>query len=348
MIKLNNEAKLTKYVKAAGCAAKLPPSDLVPTLSTLKNSNPNLLVGFEGRDDAAVYKLTDDIAIVQTLDFITPVCDDPYVYGQIAATNSLSDVFAMGGEVINALNIVGLDTINHKKEILKDILAGGESKVHECGGIVVGGHTIQTPEMYFGLSVTGTLKPGLEWRNNTPKAGDVLLLTKPLGVGVLITAMKADMLSYEDSCKTATQLAQLNQKAAQILREFDVHACTDITGFGLTGHGLEMASDKFTLEIDSNSLPIIEVAKVKANEDLVPGGTYTNRNFVKPYISIKKELPFEVEIFLYDAQTSGGLLVALPKSQAKIAQQKLIDAGYIGTSIIGEVLEKKDFPIIVL
>ena len=348
MIKLNNEAKLTKYVKAAGCAAKLPPSDLVPTLDALKNSNPNLLVGFEGRDDAAVYKINEDTAIVQTLDFITPVCDDPYVYGQIAAANSLSDVFAMGGEVITALNIVGLDTINHDKEILKDILAGGENKVHECGAIVVGGHTIQTPEMYFGLSATGVVKPGFEWRNNTPRVGDVLLLTKPLGVGVLITAMKADMLSYADSCKIANQLAMLNQKAAQILRKFDVHACTDITGFGLCGHGIEMAGENFTLEINSTSLPIIEVAKQKANDGLVPGGTYANRTFIKPKIDIKKELPFEIEIFLYDAQTSGGLLVSLPEKEAILAQKILVETGYEGVSIIGEVKKREDFYINIL
>lgn len=347
MIKLNNESKLTKYVKASGCAAKLPPTDLFPVLETIQNKDSNLLVGFEGRDDAAVYKLTDEIALVQTLDFITPVCDDPYVYGQIAAANSLSDVFAMGGEVINSLNIVGLDTINHNKEILKDILAGGASKVAECGGVVVGGHTIQTPEMYYGMSVTGKVKPGSEWRNNTPQVGDVLLITKPLGVGVLITSIKADMLSYEDSCKVAEQLAQLNQKASQILRKYDIHACTDITGFGLAGHALEMASDTTTLHIDSSVLPILKLAKEKANFGLVPGGTYANRTFIKPKIQFKKELPFDTEIFLYDAQTSGGFLVALPQNQAKQAMIELIDSGYVGTSIIGEVREKQELPITV-
>ena len=345
MIKLNNEAKLTKYVKAAGCAAKLPPTELIPNLEHFKNSDPNLLVGFEGRDDAAVYKITDDIALVQTLDFITPVCDDPYYYGQIAAANSLSDVFAMGGEVINGLNIVGLDTINQKKEILKEILAGGESKVRECGGIIVGGHTIQTPEMYYGLSVTGKVKPSLEWRNNTPQIGDVVILTKPLGFGVLTTSIKADMLSYSDSVKLVELLVQLNYKASKILREFNVHACTDITGFGLAGHAYEMVCEKFTLCINSSQLKILDIAKEMANMGMIPGGTYTNRNFMSSKVKFLKEI--DDDIFIYDAQTSGGLLVALPQKEADEAKKRLIDSGYIYTSIIGEIEEFKGFPIII-
>lgn len=343
MIELNNSAKLTKYVKAAGCAAKLPPTELIPNLEDFDNQDPNLLVGFEGRDDAAVYKITDDIALVQTLDFITPVCDDPYYYGQIAATNSLSDIFAMGGEVINALNIVGLDTINQPKEILKEILAGGNSKVKECGGIIVGGHTIQTPEMYYGLSVTGKVKPGLEWKNNTPKVGDSLLLTKPLGFGILITALKADMLSYQDQQSLIELLTLLNYKASKLLREFNVHACTDITGFGLAGHTFEMATDKFTLEIDFNKLPILEEAKGFADMGIIPGGTYTNKNFMKDKVKFIKE--YKDDILFYDAQTSGGLLVALPQNEALKAKQMLIDSGYTYASIIGEVAEFKEFPI---
>jgi len=345
MIKLNNEAKLTKYVKAAGCAAKLPPTELIPNLENFKNSDPNLLVGFEGRDDAAVYKLTDDIAIVQTLDFITPVCDDPYCYGQIAAANSLSDVFAMGGEVVNALNIVGLDTINHKKEILKDILAGGESKVHECGGIVVGGHTIQTPEMYYGLSVTGKIKPGFEWRNNTPQIGDAVILTKPLGFGVLITSIKADMLSYDDSVKLVEMLVQLNYKASKTLRNFNVHACTDVTGFGLAGHAYEMVCEKFSLHIDSNELKILDIAREMADSGMIPGGTYTNKKFMESKVKFLRKM--DGDIFVYDAQTSGGLLVALPQKEAAEARKRLIDDGYVHTSVIGEIREFNGFPIVV-
>lgn len=345
MIKLNNEAKLTKYVKAAGCAAKLPPTELIPNLENFKNDDPNLLVGFEGRDDAAVYKINDDIALVQTLDFITPVCDDPYYYGQIAATNSLSDVFAMGGEVINALNIVGLDTINHSKEILKEILAGGESKVKECGGIIVGGHTIQTPELYYGLSATGKIKPGYEWRNNTPQIDDVVLLTKPLGFGILITSLKADMLSDDNCVKLVELLTQLNYQASKILREFNVHACTDITGFGLAGHAYEMVTDKFSLHVNKSELKILDIAKEMANLGMIPGGTYTNKNFMNSRVKFHEKT--EDDIFIFDAQTSGGLLVALPKKDALEAKKRLIDAGYIYTSIIGEIREFGDFPIIV-
>lgn len=266
---------------------------------------------------------------------------------KMPAANSLSDVFAMGGEVMNALNIVGFDEENLHRSVLDEILAGGLDKIKECGGVLVGGHTIVSPQMYYGLCVTGYLKPGYEWKNNTPKVGDVLILTKPLGMGIMTTAIKNDLLDIKVAQKVAWQLAQLNQKAMQILRNFNVSACTDITGFGLLGHSLEMASNTVTLHINAASLPIFEGAKKMANAKIIPGGSYANQEYIKPKIKLKKEFSFDDEIMFYDAQTSGGLLVAVPYKDAKEIQKRLIDAGYAGASIIGEVAQKEEFPIII-
>jgi len=279
-------------------------------------------VGSEGSEDASVYSFDDERALVQTVDFITPVVNDPYMYGQIAAANSLSDVFAMGAEVLTALNLVGFDGCHHPYELLREILEGGRDKVLECGGVVTGGHTIDTPEMYYGLSVTGQVHPKRFWRNNTPQAGDLLLLTKPLGMGVLSTAIKADMLPQNEILEAANIMAQLNVYAMRILRDFNVHACTDVTGFGLLGHGLEMANN--------------------ADMGIIPAGTYAN----KTHVSFTcKEVN---NILLYDAQTSGGLLVAIPEKEALEALPKLKDAGYEFSSIIGQVEALKDSPIRVI
>ena len=197
MLKYNPSAKLTKYVRAAGWAGKLAPGELGKTTCSLTSKSQHLIVGFEGNEDAAVYKIDNSLALVQTVDFITPVVDDPYIYGQIAAANSLSDIFAMGAEVKAALNLVGFDSLNHSKEVLNEILKGGESKVVECGGVIVGGHTIETQEMLYGLSVTGFINPNKIFRNNTINIGDIIILTKPIGLGILTTALKADLLNND-------------------------------------------------------------------------------------------------------------------------------------------------------
>jgi selenide,water dikinase len=299
-------------------------------------------VGSEGSEDASIYFLSDERALVQTVDFITPVVNDPYMYGQIAAANSLSDVFAMGAEVLTALNLVGFDSCHHSYELLREILEGGRDKVLECGGVVTGGHTIETPEMYYGLSVTGQVHPKRFWRNNTPQVGDVLLLTKPLGMGVLSTAIKADMLSRAQILEAANIMAQLNVHAMRILREFDVHACTDVTGFGLLGHGLEMANNKVTLAFNEDCIPILQSAKTYADMGIIPAGTYAN----KTHVSLTcKEVD---NILLYDAQTSGGLLVALPEIEAMEVLPKLQDVGCEFVAIIGQVEELKDNPIRVI
>lgn len=338
---LNNQAKLTKYVKAAGCAAKLGPEDLTNTLSGLYAPHPNVLVGSEGSEDASVYALNETQALVQTVDFITPVVDDPFVYGQIAAANSLSDVFAMGAEVLSALNLVGFDGCHHPRALLREILEGGRDKVLECGGVVTGGHTIETPEMYYGLSVTGMVHPERFWRNNTPRVGDVLVLTKPLGMGILTTAIKADLLSEAEASEAAQIMAQLNVYAMRALRSLAVSACTDVTGFGLLGHGLEMAAHGVSLCIDQGAVPVLQSARVYGDMGIIPAGSYANKSHVEPFLTCKEA----VDIALFDAQTSGGLLVALPQDEARAVLPVLHDLGYSHACIIGEVLPREAAPL---
>lgn len=277
------------------------------------------------------------------MDIITPVVDDPYYYGQIAAANSLSDVFAMGGVVHTGLNVVGFDGINHSPEILQEILRGGESKIKECGGSIVGGHTIKTPEMLYGLSVMGTIHPQNIYRNNTPKVGDVLILTKPLGMGILTTAIKADKLPQERVKKVIEILAQLNFKASLAMQDFDVSACTDITGFGLLGHAMEMADDKVTISFNKNAVPVFEEVERLALEGVVPGGSKSNQKYLEERVqfNVKKD------ILLFDAQTSGGLLIAVSQEDANQLLARLIDEGYVYSAIIGEVCQKEKYPIII-
>jgi selenide,water dikinase len=272
---------------------------------------------------------------VQTVDYITPVVDDPYMYGQIAAANSLSDIFAMGADVATALNLVSFDGCHHGAEVLAEILQGGQSKVIECGGVIVGGHTIEAPEMTYGLSVSGFVHPKKFYRNNTPRVGDVLILTKPLGMGILTTAIKADLLEIESVEKTAHILAQLNYKSSLIMREFDVSACTDVTGFGLAGHAYEMSADKFTLEFDFDSIPIMKEAVELANMGIIPAGTYKNMDYIRDKVDMKRDI--KDDILFYDAQTSGGLLIAVSQNDADKLLHRLKDAGYDFSAIIADV-----------
>lgn len=271
---------------------------------------------------------------MQTLDFITPVVDDPFLYGQIAAANSLSDVFAMGANAINALNIVGFDSCNFEAEILSEIMQGGLSKVRECGACVVGGHSISTPEMYYGLSVTGLVNPDRFWANNTAKIGDVLILTKPLGSGILSTAIKADLLN-QTQIKTAVEtMRMLNFYALNALNDIKVNACTDVTGFGFLGHLSEMLNDKIEFEIFSQNVPVLADAVEFANIGIIPDGSYKNRQFCSDLID------GEVDIIFFDAQTSGGLILAVSQNDANLALNRLKNAGYEHAKIIGNVLAK--------
>ena len=290
-------------------------------------------------EDASVFKITNDIALVQTLDFITPVVDDPFIFGQIAAANSLSDVFAMGGRVLNALNIVGFDSCNLSGEILGEILHGGRDKVAECGGVIVGGHTIETQQMYYGLSVTGVVSPSRFWSNNSAREGDALILTKPLGTGVLSTAIKADLLNSAQIKQVVETMRQLNFYAVDALKGINVTAATDVTGFGFLGHLSEMLNDKISFEIYSGNVPVIAVAREFADMGIIPEGSYKKREFASKFVR------GEADILLYDAQTSGGLLLAVPQSEANLALSRLKDAGYENSAVVGAATAKTEFGI---
>ncbi len=305
-----------------------------------------MLIDLNSNEDAAVFKIDESKALVQTVDIITPVVDDPYYYGQIAAANSLSDVFAMGGEVLTAMNIVGFDGCNQPKEALKLILEGAKSKIEECGGSLVGGHTIETPEMLFGLSVTGIVNPNEIYKNNTLRVKDLIILTKPVGIGILTTALKADMID-EKLIKYITKLmTQLNYKASQIMKRYDTSAVTDVTGFGLLGHMLEMASDRFSIQIDKKSVPVIKEAIDMADMGIIPAGTYNNMEYIRDKVSFANSS--NDDIILYDAQTSGGLLIAVSQSDAKSLLDELRDNGYEQSAVIAEVRAKSKKAIYVV
>lgn len=323
------------------------PGDLKQTICGLTPSDERILVGFDTSEDASVYQINDTQAIVQTLDFITPVVDDPYVYGQIAAANALSDVFAMGAEVKTAMNIVGFDKKNLSKEALGLILNGGNEKIKECGGVLLGGHTIESPEMYYGLSVTGMIHPNDIVRNNTPKIGHVLVLTKPIGMGILTTAIKRDLIPLSLIKDCAKIMASLNYLPSKIMRKYEISSCTDITGFGLLGHALECTNDLVSFSISCNSVPIVTEAIDLANDDVIPGGTKRNIKYVEDKILYMNNLPTYCKALLCDAQTSGGLLIAMKESDAIEYIKELEELSFGYASIIGHVIPRGIQPIII-
>jgi len=322
------------------------PEDLKHTLCGLDTDNENLLVGFDNSEDASVYQINEEQAIVQTLDFITPVVDDPYVYGKIAAANALSDVFAMGADVKTALNIVGFDKCNLPTEALGEILRGGNEKIKECGGVLMGGHTIESPEMYYGLSVTGLIHPSKIMQNNTAKAGHVLILTKPLGTGILSTAIKRDLLEESSVLEAAKVMQSLNYLPSKIMREYDVSACTDVTGFGLLGHGLESINDAISFHIDSASLPILPDALKMAELGTVPGGSKRNMKHIEEKVLFKGDA-VSAKLILSDAQTSGGLLISMDEKDAEEYMKRIEEFTYGYATIIGKVEPKGERDIIV-
>jgi len=323
----------------------LAPEELSHAIGNLTCENENLLTKLDCNEDAAVYKIDNEKAIVQTVDIITPVVDDPYFFGQIAAVNSLSDIFAMGAEVLTAMNVVGFDGCNHSKEVLALMLQGAKSKLDECGGVLVGGHTIETPEMLYGLSVTGIIHPDKIYQNNTLRIGDVIVLTKPLGLGILTTALKADMIDDKLIRYITSLLAQLNYKASIVMKRFDVSACTDVTGFGLLGHMLEMISDEISIKIDRQNIPIIDGALDMANMGIIPAGTYANKSYVGKKVDFANEC--ESDILLFDAQTSGGLLIAVSQSDVNDLLRDLKNEGYENSEVIAKVVQKDKKPLVV-
>ncbi len=303
--------------------------------------DPNVLVGLETSDDAAVYKLTDDLAVIQTLDFFTPVVDDPYRFGQVAAANSLSDVYAMGGKPVLALNIVCFPNCL-EPEILSEILRGGADKIKEAGAVLLGGHSVEDNEPKYGLSVMGTVHPDAVVANCGAKPGDVLILTKALGTGILNTAMKAELISEEESEAVYQSMATLNAYAAEVMIPLRPHACTDITGFGLLGHALEMArGSDATIILESASLPILPGALNYAGMGIVPAGAYLNAKFAEGNVLWHPDIPENLKDIIADPQTSGGLLISLPESKADELLQELSKAMVTPYAVIGRVVEKQ-------
>jgi selenide,water dikinase len=305
-------------------------------------------VGIAGAEDAGVYKLTNDLAVIQTLDFFTPIVDDPYTFGQVAAANSLSDVYAMGGIPITAMNIVCFPVKTMDMSILKDILRGSLDKLQEAQVTLVGGHSVEDNELKYGLSVTGTIHPDKVLRNTGAKAQDKLILTKALGTGIINTALKGDMASAEAVAKSIDNMTTLNKTAAEILSDFDVSACTDVTGFGLLGHACEMIENtEVGLKIYAKSIPYIPEAEQYAKMGLLPGGLNRNHDFREHMVQIEQSVPEYLADIMYDPQTSGGLLIAVSASDAERLLKKLHDAGVADAKIVGEVAAEPKGKIVV-
>ena len=306
-----------------------------------------MLVGFDTSDDACVYKITDEIAAIHTVDFFTPVVDDPYMFGQVAAANALSDVYAMGGKPAVAMNLLCVPNCL-SKETIRLILKGGHDKAVEAGCTIAGGHTIQDPEPKYGLCVTGYVNPKKILKNVGAVPGDLLVLTKPIGTGVLTTAAKADFVSPDDYEGMVQCMATLNAKAAEIVQTFDhVHACTDITGFGLLGHAFEMAEGSdATLVLHSQNIPLLNGAKDLAAMGLIPAGAYRNMDYVRPHLEIRDTAEESLVDLISDPQTSGGLFIALPANEANELVRRLHEQGMVG-EIVGEVIPKLEKDLII-
>ena len=332
-----SEIKLTHYTHGLGCACKIQPQNLEKVLKNLVPVvDKNVLVGTETSDDAAVYQLRDDLAVVQTLDFFTPIVDDPYQFGAVAAANALSDIYAMGAEPLFALNIVGFPEDTLPMEVLEEILKGAQDKATEAGIPVLGGHTVEDPEPKYGMVVTGTIHPDKILKNSGAKPGDKLILTKPLGTGILSTAIKRGMVDSQLRERVTAQMAQLNKAAADVMKKYEVHACTDVTGFGLMGHLKEMTTgSECNASVWFDKVPFLPEVKNFAVAGVIPGGSYNNLDFVADFVNFGN-LPRTDKLLLCDAQTSGGLLIAVPAEETDKLLSDLQSVGVREATVIGE------------
>ncbi|WP_424767577.1 selenide, water dikinase SelD [Paenibacillus sp. sgz302251] len=334
-----NSIKLTSLSSKGGCGCKIGPADLSEVLRNLPvaEPNPNLLVGLDTSDDAGVYKLNDELALVQTVDFFTPIVDDPYSFGQVAAANAISDIYAMGGKPLTVLNIVAFPISTLPKQVLTDILRGAADKVKEAGATLVGGHSIDDKEPKFGLAVTGLIHPGKVRTNAGAKPGDKLILTKPIGVGILTTSIKKDQLADDEITRVIQVMATLNKAAAETMEPYDVHSCTDVTGFGLLGHASEMAKGSGVgIRIFKADVPVLPRVRELAEAGFVPGGTKNNYAHLEGSVTFSEELDQIDQWILCDAVTSGGLLISIDSEQADALLGKLQTAG-VDAHMIGEV-----------
>jgi selenide,water dikinase len=321
---------LLTTVEQGGCSAKLPAGLLIEAIKKLpKVTNPNLLVGLDTVDDAGVYRLTDEIALIETTDFFPPICSDPYEFGQIAATNAISDVFAMGGRVLTAMNLVMFPADGVPLEALGEILAGGQNKVIEAGGAIVGGHTIADYPPKYGLAVTGA--------NNQATPGEVLILSKPLGTGVLVAGQRIGEAALADYRAAIDTMRQLNRLGAEIMQKYNVRAATDITGFGLLGHALNIANAScLQLRIEARKVPLLPGVHKLVVLGCIPGGAFRNLDYVGSSVEFAPDVPYELKMLLCDPQTSGGLLMCAKPEHTQAIIKDLRDAGYANAAAIGE------------
>lgn len=309
--------------------------------------DPALMVGFDTSDDAAVYRLDEKTALIQTVDIFPPVVDDPYDYGRIAAANALSDVYAMGGSPLLALNICCFPE-ELPEEVIREVMRGGYEKVKEAGAVIAGGHTIKDKEPKYGLSVTGLAEPSWVLINSGARPGDALILTKGLGTGILTTAVKADMAGEEDCRLMIESMSRLNRYAAESMKSFHVNSCTDITGFGLLGHALEMADGSdVSIRVDHTAIPFLSGALEMAEMGMIPAGAYRNREYLSGKVFVGRDVPLPVEDILYDPQTSGGLLISVPGREGERLAAQLRNVGE-KAAVIGYAEERKEYSIIVI
>jgi selenide,water dikinase len=310
--------------------------------------DPNVIVGLDAIDDAGVYRLSDSLALIQTIDYFTPIVDDPHIFGQIAAANALSDIYAMGGKPLTAMNVVCFPSTTMDLSILREMLEGGLATLRVAQVVLIGGHSVEDAELKYGLSVTGTIHPDNVIAKGNVKPGDKLILTKPLGTGIINTAIKAKMASETAIAKVTQSMITLNKDASEIMQKIGVNACTDITGFGLLGHACEMLqAGAVGMVMHSASIPLFHEAEQYARKGLVPGGTHRNKNFRAHQIEFAPALPPETSDILFDPQTSGGLLIAVAEAKAAQLLGKLREAGIKEAAIIGDVVSGHNSKIVV-
>jgi selenide,water dikinase len=345
---ISENVRLTHLVENAGCASKINQTDLKIVLAGLPAiSDPRVLVSADTCDDAGVYKLSDDLALVQSVDVFTPNVDDPYIFGQIAAANSLSDIYAMGGKPVTALSIVGFPIESMSHMIMNRMLRGGIDKMKEAGVEVIGGHSIKDTEIMLGFAVTGLIDPQKIITNDRAKPGDVLVLTKPLGTGVISFASQLDRASKDSMEDIGRSMAELNKVAAETMVDAGVTTATDVTGFGLMGHLSEMvAQSGVTAEIYSDKVPFFEGVLDFVREDLISGAIERNREYATQYVEVTEGVTEEVEIALYDPQTSGGFLISVDDAKAEKFVKQLQDNGIRSAAIIGKVIAKSEGKIV--
>lgn len=338
---------LLSTVEQGGCSAKLPPQQLDKLLKGLTSErHPDLLVGAQTHDDASVWKISDDVAIIQTTDFFPPICSDPYEFGQIAAANALSDVFAMGGKALSALNLVMFPSSKIDLGVLREILEGGAQKTKEAGAILTGGHTIDDDVPKYGLAVTGTVHPDRIISNDKVKAGDVLILTKPIGTGTITAGHKLGESSAKDYRSALETMKILNRSAAEVMQEYNVRSCTDVTGFSLAGHSYEMAkASNVSLRFRTCDVPLLDGAYELTDLGCIPGASFRNYSYVKEHIKVSSNLDYNLKMLMFDAQTSGGILMSVNESYKDGLIESLRSKG-IFAEIVGQAVNYEGFWVI--